>query len=97
MNLNKTFRQNLSAPLFDKPTQAAGYGSNTMGRPFQKSCGFYGPMSTGRMGGSGDQQGRLEQPDDIGARFHGKLNLLGAVKCLYFMFRMNSSYSCTWH
>ena len=72
MNLNKNFRQNISAPLYDKPSQVAGYGANTMGRPFQESCGFYGPMATGRLSNNGDQHGRLDQPDDISARFHGK-------------------------
>ena len=78
MNLNKSFRQNISGPLFDKPPQAMGYGPSTMGRPFQESCGFYGAMGMGRMSntGHGEQQGRLDQADDISARFQGKCILL---------------------
>ena len=75
MNLNKSFRQNISGPLFDKPPQATGYGPSMMGRPFQESCGFYGPMGAGRMSnnGHGEQQSRFDQSDDLSARYHGKL------------------------
>ena len=78
MNLNKSFRQNISGPLFDKPTQAMGYGPPTMGRPFQESCGFYGPVGMTRMSntGHGEQQSRLDQTEDISNRFPGRTILI---------------------